>query len=283
MTRVGAADRGVFLAARSAPAAVRVGSLLVVATAAALVFAAANAVWFDLLNARFGLDDPIARALLFSSFPFLLGVAVVGRAPAAWGFRLGSLRRDWRLVLGVVSVAAVATLLALRAVGSTPYSDASWSVEVLLVPFTEELAFRAVLLTALLAAVQRLALGSRAPAVAVGVDAIAFGLAHAANAFSVDPGFVTHQVVFACPVGLGCEGLTARTQSVYRAMGLHAAVNAVVVFAQLPANGTGRSRRPRTAPARVFRRFGTGRLAPLGTRALPRQPRECTPTRWRPQ
>jgi membrane protease YdiL (CAAX protease family) len=105
----------------------------------------------------------------------------------------------------------------------------SGSVEVVVVPFTEELVFRAVLLTALFAATRRLGFGSRAVALAVAIDAVAFGVAHGTNALSYEIGFVTLQVAFATLVGLGCAGLMARTRSVYPAMGLHAVVNAIVV------------------------------------------------------
>lgn len=118
-------------------------------------------------------------------------------------------------------------LLALT--GTTPSSEASLFVEAALVPFTEELLFRGVLLTVLLLVLGRLHGPGVAVALAVSFDGIAFGLAHAANATSLALGFVLPQVVFASGLGLLCAYLMAKTKSVYPAMFLHGIVNAVVV------------------------------------------------------
>ena len=224
----GAMSRALRLATAS-PAWLRATVLALAAIAVAVILALANVAWFELLNGWLGLTEPLPRALLFSSFLLIVGGLVVVREPAAYGLRIGSIRRHWRLVTGAIVTGAILPSLALRIGGSTPYAGASWVVEVVVVPFTEELVFRAVLLTALISATRRLGFGPNAVLLAVAIDAVAFGVAHATNALSLAVAFVTLQVLFATLVGLGCAGLMARTKSVYPAMALHAVVNAVVV------------------------------------------------------
>ncbi len=211
-------------------APLRVAALGAAAVAGALALAVANAAWFDVLNGLLGLTDAAARALLFSSFLLLIGGAAVARDPAAFGLRAPRRSRDWRLVALACAAGALLTWLALRLAGSTPYDDASKLVEIVLVPVTEELVFRAVLLTLLVAAVARWVGGPRVLAIAVVIDGLSFGVAHAANALTLDPACVVMQVAFATVVGLGCAALMARTWSVYPAVLLHAVVNTVVVL-----------------------------------------------------
>lgn len=203
--------------------------LTIVATAGCLGVALLNGVWFEVLNSRLGLSAPIPRALLFSSFLLLLGGAVVWRDPRGFGLSAGSIRRQVPLILTATLASGAVTWAILRLIGSTPYSDASWFVEVILVPASEELVFRAVFLTLLLAAVVRFAPGVHPVRAAVPINAFAFGIAHAANALTVSPVFVAMQVLFAIALGLVCASLMARTRSVYPAMLAHATVNWVVV------------------------------------------------------
>jgi membrane protease YdiL (CAAX protease family) len=65
--------------------------------------------------------------------------------------------------------------------------------------------------------------------VAVVLNGLTFGAAHLANAQSLALPFVVAQAMFATVVGLCCAVLMVRTRSVYPAVFLHAAVNAVVV------------------------------------------------------
>ena len=156
-------------------------------------------------------------------------------APSSGGIREASASVPARsvghvpLILTATLASGAVTWAILRLIGSTPYSDASWFVEVILVPVSEELVFRAVLLTLLLAAVVRFAPGVRPVRAAVPINAFAFGIAHAANALTVSPAFVAMQVLFAIALGLVCASLMARTRSVYPAMLAHATVNWVVV------------------------------------------------------
>lgn len=216
----------------SAPATIGLTVLcLVIASAASLLVALTNLAWFAIVNGVLDLQGAVARGLLYSSWLLLLGGLVVIRRPRAFGFREGALRRRWRLVVAVVIPAMAATALILRIIGATPYSDASLFIESVVVPFTEELVFRAVLLTVLLLVLRRLQPANRARILAILFCGVAFGIGHLANATSVAFGFVIGQSLFAMFLGAACAFLMARTRSVYPAMILHSAVNAVVVVA----------------------------------------------------
>jgi membrane protease YdiL (CAAX protease family) len=132
-------------------------------------------------------------------------------------------------VLALCGAASAVTELLLTVAGPIPYSDASLFVEAVVVPVSEELVFRAVLVTVVIAVLATLHDTRTARLVGIGGTSVAFGLAHAANALSLDPSFVISQVCFAAVLGSACAWLMVRTQSVYPAMLLHATVNTVVV------------------------------------------------------
>jgi membrane protease YdiL (CAAX protease family) len=199
------------------------------ASSASLLFAIANGAYFELVDGLFDPVDPIHRALLFSSWSLILGGAVVMWRPRAFGFQLGRIAETRRLIVGVCVVAAMTTAVLLAITGPTPYSVASVWVEVVLVPFSEELVFRGVLLTVLLLALGRIHGADRAVLLAVVIDGIAFGLGHLANAAVLDLAFVVPQAAFASVLGMGCAYLMAKSNSIYPAILLHAVVNGVVV------------------------------------------------------
>ena len=204
---------------------------IVVASAASVLVALLNQPYFAFVNGFVDARETVARGVLFSSWLVLVGGGIAIWRPSAFGFRIGETRQHWRLVLLTLLGAAAVTAILLRAVGSTPYSDASLLIETVVVPVTEELVFRAVLLTALLFLLGRLYEANTALVLAVLVDGLAFGLAHLANATSLATGFVLGQAAFAGVLGAGCAYLMARTRSVYPAILLHGVVNAVVVIA----------------------------------------------------
>jgi membrane protease YdiL (CAAX protease family) len=181
------------------------------------------------VNGIVGARETVARGLVFSSWLVILGGVVVVWRPTAFGFRFGDLRRHARLVLGTLVAAAGLTALLLRLTGAIPYSDASFVIETAVVPISEELVFRGVLLTVLLVVLGRWHDEPTAATLAVAFDGIAFGLAHLANASSLALGFVLGQAAFAIVLGMACAYLMLRTRSIYPAILLHAVVNAVVV------------------------------------------------------
>jgi len=199
------------------------------ASSASLLFAIANGAYFDLVVGLFDPVDPIHRALLFSSWSLIIGGAIVIWRPRAFGFQFGRIVETRRLIVSVCVAAAMTTALLLAVTGPTPYSGASAWVEVVLVPFTEELVFRGVLFTALLLALGRIHEPGRAILLAIVIDGIAFGIAHLANAAALDLAFVLPQAAFASVLGMGCAYLMAKSNSIYPAILLHAVVNGVVV------------------------------------------------------
>jgi membrane protease YdiL (CAAX protease family) len=203
---------------------------LVLACAASLVVAFANGAYFDLVNGIIGARETVARGLVFSSWLVLVGAVVVAWDPRSFGFRLGDIAAHWRLVAATVAIAAVVTAMLVALTGPTPYSDASLLIETVVVPVTEELVFRAALLTLLVVVLGRLHERRTALALAVLFDGFAFGLAHVANAVSIDPAWVLSQMTFASALGAVCAYLMVRTRSVYPAMLLHGVVNSVVVL-----------------------------------------------------
>jgi membrane protease YdiL (CAAX protease family) len=203
---------------------------LVLACGASLLVAMGNVAYFDVVQRLVRADTAIPRALLFSSWLLLVGGALVVWRPSTFGFQLGDISRHWRLIAGVAVAAMTVTAVVITLTGPTPYSDASLLVESLVVPVTEELVFRGVLLTALVVALGRLHPHRAAMVLAVIFDGLAFGLGHIANATELELGFVLSQVTFASFLGVGCAYLVVRTRSIYPAMFLHAVVNGVVVI-----------------------------------------------------
>jgi len=205
-------------------------TIIVVAVLSSLATAWLNAPYFDVVNSFVRATGEVPRALFFSSWLVLVGGMVVIWNPPAFGFRLGDTAAHWRLVAGTLAVAAALTWAVLTLFGTTPYGDRSLFVEAVLVPVTEELVFRGVLLTGLLWAFGTAFRSGRVAPLAIVVNGLAFGIAHLANATSLDLGFVLPQVAFAVVLGTGCAWLMFRTRSLYPAILLHAVVNAVVVI-----------------------------------------------------
>ena len=204
--------------------------VLLGAIAASLIVAISNSTWFDAVNSFVGATDGLTRGLLYSSWLVVLGAPVVLARPGRFGFRTGDIRSQVGLIAIVVIGSAAATVALVRLTGATPYSDASLFIEVVVVPFTEELGFRAVLLTALLAVLGRLWDAPTAVTLAIVFNGLAFGAAHLANLATNPAAFTIAQALFAATLGSLCAFLMVRTRSVYPAMLLHAAVNAAVVL-----------------------------------------------------
>jgi membrane protease YdiL (CAAX protease family) len=214
-----------------ASARLALGLLVVVAAfAGSWTVALANSAWFDFANGIVGARETVARGVVFSTWLVLVAAPFLITRPASLGLRTGLIGRRWREVVAVTAGAALVTWLLLRLTGATPYSDASLVIETIVVPFTEELVFRAVLLTLLLAAFARLYARRTALVLAIVTDGVAFGTAHLANAADLDVSFVVQQAGFASVLGMMCALLMVRSRSVIPAMLLHAAVNAVVVL-----------------------------------------------------
>lgn len=227
----GAAASDLPRAKRSLLATVSLTVLVFLASCVGVVaIAVLNQPYFDFLNSWLRTTETVPRGLLYSSFLVLVALPFVARDPARYGLRLGNTLAQWRLVAALCIAAAIVTAVILKATGSIPYSDASLFIEAVDVPVTEELLFRAVLLTVLLGVLGRLWAAPTAVRLAIAFDGVAFGLGHAANALSYPVAFVASQVTFACLLGIACAFLMVRTRSVLPAVVLHGVVNAVVVL-----------------------------------------------------
>jgi membrane protease YdiL (CAAX protease family) len=201
----------------------------VAAVAFTMAIALTNQPYFELVNGWVRADEPVARGAVYSSYLLLIGLAVVVWRPGAFCLGVGETFARWRLVGGSTVGMAALTMVVLTVVSGTPYANARWENEVVIVPLTEELVFRGVLFSALLAAMRRLHPPATAAALAIGTNAIAFALGHATNLFWLPGSFVLPQVAYAGVIGVVAAFVMLRTRSVYPAMLVHAAVNAVVV------------------------------------------------------
>ena len=229
-TALVAGDLNARFAVRSGRIAGSVAALVGAVTLSVLI-AIANTAWFEIVNQVIRATDAVARGLIFSSWLLLIGLPVVVWRPRRFGFQPGDIASHLGLVAAIVVGAVAATIALLRLVGSTPYSDASLFIEVVDVPVTEELVFRAVLLTVLVAVLGRLWPARTAIPLAIAFDAVAFGAAHLANLGANPSAFTVAQAGFATILGGLCAFVMIRTRSVYPAILLHAAVNAAVVLA----------------------------------------------------
>ncbi len=204
--------------------------VLIGAVAVSLAVALTNQPWFELMNRWFRFEDPILRGALYSSWLVLVAAPFIVRRPSEFGLRFGEVAHHWHLCAVVTLGAMAITAIVLTLVSATPYNDASAMNEVVIVPFSEELVFRGVILTALLAILGRIHAPSTAVVSAVVVNAVVFGAAHGTNLLFHPASFVIPQMVFATVVmGIPAAYLVVKTRSIYPAMLLHGAINAVVV------------------------------------------------------
>jgi membrane protease YdiL (CAAX protease family) len=153
--------------------------------------------------------------------------------PRSLGFRVGHVRRRWRLLvtLLVVNCGIVGGYLLLSG-SATPYSGNEWLMtEVLVVPLVEETMWRGAVFAALLSVLRRIRGEGRATTYAVWLSGLAFGLLHGANGLVGVPwAFVAVQVLNAAVWGVVYGYARALTGSVYPPIALHSAMNLVVVL-----------------------------------------------------
>jgi membrane protease YdiL (CAAX protease family) len=200
----------------------------------ALLFVAADQAYFRFADSMFpGVGTSAALASLWgivSRLHILIPlVAVSFWRPGLLGLRVGSAARHWRMLslmlLANVSVVAAFILLT----GSTPFSGDQWLLtETVTVPVIEELLWRGLVLGLVLQLLKHRRGGTR---IAVWSTGIAFGVLHLANALTGVPlAFAAIQATSAVAWGVMYGYARTSTDSVYPAIGLHAAMNAVVVL-----------------------------------------------------
>ncbi len=153
--------------------------------------------------------------------------------PRPLGFRVGRIRRNWRiLLLFLVSNVGIVGGYLILSGNTTPYSGNEWLLtEVVIVPLLEETMWRGAVFAILLGGFRRIRAGNGATICAVWSSGLAFGLVHCANALVGIPGeFVAVQVLNAAVWGIVYGYARALTGSIYPPIVLHAAMNLVVVL-----------------------------------------------------
>ncbi len=210
-----------------------VGSTVVIfaiAVIGALAFAVLNSAWADWIQARLATDSDLVNGLAFSAFPIVIGGFVVAISPRRFGIQLGTTVDKWRLVLVLTLAMSVFAAAALTLVGSNPFRGANPIIQVAAVPLSEELVFRGVLFTLVLAALSHVHASGRALWLAVVISGVAFGIGHLNNLGSYDATFVVAQAVYASVLGVAGGWLRAQTSSVLPPILMHAAVNLVALI-----------------------------------------------------
>jgi hypothetical protein len=209
-----------------------VAALLALAFGLLVVFS--DQVWIPWMQQLFPKASPNLWGLVSRGHMLLFGVLVVaaGRSPRRFGFQIGSTVQSWKmlLVMLVLNCGIVGGYLALS--GSTPYSGNDWLLtETVWVPIVEELVWRGVVFTLLLAGLRNYYPEGASQALAIWIGGIVFGLAHANNIlYGVPLAFVAIQVLNAGVWGVVYSFARAKTGSIYPPILLHAAMNLVVVL-----------------------------------------------------
>ncbi len=190
--------------------------------------------WLARMQRVFPNAAPNLWGLVSRGHMLLLGILVVAawRDPRLFGFQIGETFRHWKflLLLLVLNCAIVGGYLALT--GGTPYSGNEWLLtETVWVPLVEELVWRGAVFTLLLLGLRRYYSERTSTALAIWIGGVVFGLLHANNLlYGVPPAFIAVQVLNAAVWGVVYSLARARTESIYPAMVLHAAMNAIVVL-----------------------------------------------------
>ena len=186
--------------------------------------------YFNFLNSFICAKGAITRALLFSSGLLIIEFIIIVFKPRFYGIQLGESLKRWPAILittfGICSFTAIALFLT----PSTPYSEANWFVEMVIVPLSEEAMWRGVIFSILLVLLRKLHDERTSLILAVIYSSFSFGLAHGGNMLVLPLQFVMMQVAYATIVGLALGYLRAKTKSIYPPMLLHAAFNLTAIL-----------------------------------------------------
>jgi membrane protease YdiL (CAAX protease family) len=198
-------------------------AILIVACFVSLFLAFTGQPVATVLQQWVGATDPEVNSALFSVYYLILGLGTTIWWPRVFGWQVGRIRQEWKLLAALAAVLTAAALVFAVLVDS-PYRGVPWS-QFTLVPITEEIVFRGLVFTGILLLLRRAGLGERSAGLAIAFNALAFGLAHSANYLVHPAGFVTLQIAIAMGLGAIFAYTRLRTGSIYPAIGLHALVN----------------------------------------------------------
>lgn len=199
-------------------------AILTGACLVALVLSFTGQPIFEILNRWIQPDDREMGSALFSVY-----YLVIGLLPALWwprrlGWQVGRVRREWRLLAGLLVLVSVLSIGFILLAGPIPFHNFPWT-QFTVAPLSEEAVFRGVFFAAILALLRWAGAGDRSTVLAIWFSAIAFGLAHSSNYLYFPAGFVTFQIGEATLMGALLAYVRVKTDSLYPAIFLHALIN----------------------------------------------------------
>jgi membrane protease YdiL (CAAX protease family) len=163
----------------------------------------------------------------------ILIIPLVVWRPHLFRFQIGKIFHHWKLLLIMLlaNCGVIAAYLLLSG-STTPYSGNQWLLtEIITVPLVEELFWRGLVYSLLLQALSKIHPENRSNHLTVWFSGLAFGLLHANNIFAGVPvQFVAIQSLNAAVWGVVYGYSRMKTDSIYPAIFLHAAMNLVVVL-----------------------------------------------------
>lgn len=145
--------------------------------------------------------------------------------PSFFGYRLGSIRQHWKLIVGLGVFFTAAPMLYRLLVGETPFGANTWFFEGVVVPLAEEGVFRGVLVSVLLWGFGKMYTPRTAVMLTLFVSTLIFASSHLNNLGHYPTGFILFQVGFSTILGLAFGFIRIRTDSIYPAIFLHALFN----------------------------------------------------------
>jgi len=153
--------------------------------------------------------------------------------PRQIGLQIGNTTHHWRMLslMLCVNMAVIGVYLFLT--GGTPYSGLEILVnEVITVPFVEEVVWRGIVFSAILAVLDKFLPENQSGILSAIYSGICFGLLHSTNALLGYPlAFVALQTLNATVWGIVYGIARAKSGSIYPPMFMHAAMNLLVVLA----------------------------------------------------
>jgi len=153
--------------------------------------------------------------------------------PRLFGFQVGKIwqRRRMLLIMLLANCGVIATYLWLTG-STTPFSGNQWLVtEVITVPVVEETFWRGLVFIVLIRAFRKLYPENTSNYLTVVISGLAFGLLHVNNLIAgVSIQFVAIQTLNATVWGIMYGYARAKSESIYPAILLHAAMNLAVVL-----------------------------------------------------
>jgi membrane protease YdiL (CAAX protease family) len=203
-----------------------------------VLFVVTNSTYLAFVTPRFpqvGTSASLATlwGILARLYLLIPAAVLVLWRPRLLGFQMGSVRQHWRLLLLMLmaNCGIVALYLKLTASG-TPYSGNQWLfTEVVTVPLVEEMVWRGIVCTAVFRMLRKSHSEANSQHLAVWLSGLAFGVLHLQNAaYGIPLLFAAIQALNASVWGVVYGYARMRTDSIYPAILLHAAMNLVVVL-----------------------------------------------------